>query len=101
MRIHTFPVFILASAAMLAAAMSEARPRALLIGVADVPNNELPGIDLDIDNMKKVAGVMGFASGDVKVLFNQQATYANVRQTLATWVREGVGPNDHVLIYFS
>jgi metacaspase-1 len=79
----------------------EARPRALLIGVADVPNNELPGIDLDIDNMKTVAEVMGFASGDVKVLYNAQATYANVRQALATWVRSGVGPDDHVLIYFS
>jgi metacaspase-1 len=101
MRIHTFSVFVLALAAMLAAAMSEARQRALLIGVADVPNNELPGIDLDIDNMKKVAEVMGFASGDIKVLFNEQATYANVRQALATWVRNGVGQGDHVLIYFS
>ena len=35
------------------------------------------------------------------VLYNEQATHANVTQALATWVREGVGPNDHVLIYFS
>jgi hypothetical protein len=101
MRIRTFALFILAIGSMLAATMSAARQRALLIGVADVPHNELPGIDLDIDNMKKVAEVMGFANGDVKVLFNEQATYANVRQALATWVRNGVGPEDHVLIYFS
>jgi metacaspase-1 len=92
---------VLPTSALLGSSACQARPRALLIGVADVPNNELPGIDLDIDNMKKVAEVMGFASGDVKVLFNAQATYANVRQALATWVRSGVGPDDHVLIYFS
>ena len=100
MRIRVLAVG-LAAAALLLSSPSPARPRALLIGVADVPNNMLPGIDLDIDNMKKVAEVMGFAAGDVKVLFNEQATYANVRHALATWVREGVRPEDHVLIYFS
>ncbi len=87
--------------ALLGTLPCEARPRALLIGVADVPHNELPGIDLDIDNMKKVAEVMGFADSDIKVLFNSQATYANVHQALTTWVRNGVGPQDRVLIYFS
>src|SRR5579862_5852862 len=87
--------------AALFTAAAEARPRALLIGVADVPNNELPGIDLDMDNMKKVAAIMGFAPEDIKVLFNQQATHANVMQALNGWAREGVGPEDKVLIYFS
>jgi hypothetical protein len=68
--------------------------------VGDVPNNPLPAIDLDIDNMKNVAAVMGFTPGDIKVLFDEPATYANVRRALASWVREGVGPDDHVLIYF-
>ena len=92
---------VLAAAALLAASPVHAHPRALLIGVGDIPHHQLPAIDLDIDNMKKVAEVMGFAPGDIKVLFDQQATYANVKQALATWVRDGVGPNDHVLIYFS
>jgi metacaspase-1 len=78
-----------------------ASPRALLIGVGDVPNNPLPAIDLDLDNMKKVAEVMGFTAADIKVLFDQQATYANVHQALIAWIRDGVGPNDKVLIYFS
>src|SRR4029077_12715381 len=91
---------LLAGAPLLAPA-ALANPRALLIGVGDVPNNALPAIDLDIDNMKKVAQVMGFRPGDIKVLFDEQATYANVRRALATWVREGVGPDDRVLIYFS
>jgi metacaspase-1 len=101
MRSRTLALALFIAGTLLLAAVGEARPRALLIGVADVPNNELPGIDLDIDNMKKVAAVMGFAPGDIKVLFNQQATYANVKQALATWVRDGVGPDDRVLIYFS
>jgi len=100
MRLRALPLSLLAAAALLAGA-ARASPRALLIGVGDVPNNPLPAIDLDIDNMKRVAQVMGFKPADIKVLFNEQATYGNVRQALATWVRSGVGPDDHVLIYFS
>ncbi len=92
---------VLALAALALAGTVRAAPKALLIGVADVPHNELPGVDLDIDNMKKIAELMGFAGSDVRVLMNQQATYANVRLALGDWVREGVRPEDHVLVYFS
>jgi len=101
MKIRTLLLCALATGLLLGARAADARPRALLIGVGDVPNNALPAIDLDIDNMRNVAVDMGFAPGDIKVLFNEQATYASVRQALATWVRDGVGPDDHVLIYFS
>jgi hypothetical protein len=101
MRIKLPTALAMLAAATLLAGAVQARPRALLIGVADVPNYELPGIDLDIDNMKKVAAIMGFAPADIKVLFNQEATRANVLHTLDTWAREDVGPNDRVLIYFS
>jgi metacaspase-1 len=101
MRTPALLLCVLAGAVLLGAAPAQARQRALLIGVGDVPNNPLPAIDLDIDNMKKVAAVMGFTPGDIKVLFDEEATYANVRRALASWVREGVGPDDHVLIYFS
>jgi metacaspase-1 len=100
MRARALLLSLLAAAPLLAPA-ARASPRALLIGVGDVPNNALPAIDLDIDNMKKVARVMGFAPGDIKVLFDEQATYANVRQALGSWVRDGVGADDRVLIYFS
>jgi hypothetical protein len=90
----------LAAGALLAGAV-QASPRALLIGVGDIPNNFLPGVDIDIDNMKKVAEIMGFKPADIKVLLDEQATYANVRQALATWTRRGVEPDDHVLIYFT
>ena len=101
MRIRALAVGLFAATALLNVAGSGAAPRALLIGVADVPHNPLPGIDLDLDNMKKVAEILGFHPGDIKVLMNQQATYANVRQALGTWVKDGVQPQDHVLIYFS
>lgn len=91
---------VLTAGAFLTAAV-QASPRALLIGVGDIPNNFLPGVDLDLDNMKKVAGIMGFRPAEIKVLSNDQATYANVTQALATWPRNGVGPDDRVLIYFS
>jgi metacaspase-1 len=100
MRVRALLLSLLAGAPLLVAVV-HASPRALLVGVGDVPNNPLPGIDLDVDNMKKVAQVMGFAPTDVKVLFDEQATYANVRKALTTWVRDGVGPDDRVLIYFS
>jgi metacaspase-1 len=99
LRIPALLLTVIAAAVLAPAA--PASPRALLIGVGDVPHNALPAIDLDIDNMKKVAKVMGFKPGEIKVLFNEQATYANVRQALTTWVRNGVAADDHVLIYFS
>jgi metacaspase-1 len=91
----------LALGAFLVATPLQAAPRALLIGVGDIPGAELPAIDLDIDNMKKVAGIIGFKPDQIKVLFGDQATYANVKQALGGWLRDGVGPSDRVLIYFS
>lgn len=77
--------------------------KALLIGVGkyQLPNNDLPGIDLDIENMRHVAGLMGIAPGDIRVLFDEQASYAGVKSALTTWLRDGVAPDDRVLIYFS
>ena len=88
-------------AGMLVASSLHAESRALLIGVGDVRGHPLPAIDLDIDNMRKVAVIMGFKPDDVKVLFNEQATAANVKQALGTWAKDGVGPDDRVMIYFS
>jgi metacaspase-1 len=93
----------IAAFALLSATSARAASKALLIGVGtyELPNNDLPGIDLDIDNMKHVAQIMGFAPAETKVLFNDEATYAGVKQALTVWLRDGVGPTDRVLIYFS
>jgi metacaspase-1 len=78
-----------------------ASQRALLVGVGDVKGFPLPGIDVDMDNMRKTALLMGFKPDEIKVLFDEQATLANVTAALNGWVRDGVGASDHVLIYFS
>jgi metacaspase-1 len=82
---------------------SVAASRVLLVGVGkyQLPNNDLPGIDLDIENMKHVAKIMGFAPAEIRVLFDAQATHTGVKSALTTWLRDGVGPDDRVLIYFS
>jgi metacaspase-1 len=101
MRYRVRLLCLLAAGLSLSTGLANAASRALLIGVADVPGNPLPGIDLDLDNMKKVAELMGFKPNEIRVIFNQQATYANVKQALGSWARDGVGPDDRVLIYFS
>jgi metacaspase-1 len=92
-----------ATLALACAGPAVAGSKALLIGVGtyELPGNDLPGIDLDVANMKHVAEIMGFAAADTKVLFNEQATYAGVKQALTGWLRDGVRPNDRVLVYFS
>ncbi len=86
-----------------------AEPRALLIGVGEYPvlaqgaasDPRLPGIDIDIANMRRVARIMGFEPSQVSVLFNGDATHERVVRELSTWARDGVRPEDPVLIYFS
>jgi caspase domain-containing protein/uncharacterized protein DUF4384 len=92
---------IIAATCLAVAAPAHANQRALLIGVGDVKGFPLPGIGVDMDNMRKTALLMGFKPDDIKVLFDEQATLANVTAALNGWIREGVSPNDHVLIYFS
>src|SRR5271165_4387825 len=103
--LRIFTLLLVAAAALAAVCPSTtwAASRVLLIGVGkyELPNNDLPGVDLDIDNMRKVAQIMGFAPQDTKVLFDEEATYAGVKTALGTWLHEGVNPSDRVLIYFS
>jgi len=97
----TWNQWLLGAVLLLPMSLGHATSKALLIGVGDVQGFPLPAIDVDIQNMRKVAGILGFQPADIKVLFNEQATNANVQATLNGWLREGVGPNDRVLIYFS
>ncbi len=81
----------------------------MLVGVGDYPNlakgakldPTLPGIDLDIANMQQVTTIMGFQPSQVRVLFNTDATYDRVVREISTWTRDGVRPEDPVVIYFS
>lgn len=78
-----------------------AEDRALLIGVGkyQLERANLPGIDLDISMMEQAVRTLGFRS--IKTLQNDEATLANVEQALSSWLVEGVGKNDRVLVYYS
>ena len=81
----------------------EGENRALLIGVGDyaLPNNDLPGIDRDIAAMKRVAGHMGFAPGQIKILADRGATSRAIKSAIENWLIKGAGPGDRILFYFS
>ncbi|NCC26623.1 MAG: DUF4384 domain-containing protein [Gammaproteobacteria bacterium] len=86
------------------AAVGLADDRALLVGLgqnSDPAVKPLPGIDLDLDMMRSVSRVLGFAPSQIKVLENEAATDDAVRDALSTWLVDGVGEQDRVLFYFS
>lgn len=89
----------------LCATTARAEDRALLIGVGQyreaAMGADLPGIELDIGVMKEVAESLGFKPAATRVLLNQQATQAAVRQALQQWLVDGTSPTDRVLIYYS
>ena len=82
---------------------SMAEDRALLIGVGQYQDSRinLPGIGLDINIMKDVTNLLGFKTGQVKILSDSESTLANVEKTMKNWLTNGVTKNDRVLIYFS
>ena len=94
--------------ALLLAAMlampAVAADRALLVGVGNfqgAPRLALAGIDVDLATMSTVANRLGFTPPEIRVLHNAEATLAAVKSGLGQWVRDGVGPDDQVLVYLS
>lgn len=70
---------------------------ALLVGVAKYQNGDtLPGIKSDINQMKELLQSRGF---HVRVLFNQQATLANVKNSLNSY--RNLSSNDSFFFYVS
>lgn len=73
--------------------------RALLVGVGNYARvSGLTGIDIDLDTMRNLAPLLGYA--DIEVLQDGQATHANVRAALERLIRD-LGPDDRALFYFS
>ena len=77
---------------------------ALLIGAgkyADPYVPSLSGPPNDVDSMKSVLmRRWGFAEGDIKILKDETATRANIRNELAA-LKSRSQPGDEVLVYFS
>lgn len=86
------------------ATSADAASRALIMGSGEYVNNNilpnLPGIDLDMQSMHKVASELGYTADNVRELSGKQLTLANVQSAFA-WLREGLGATDHALVYFS
>ena len=84
------------------ASVASAESRALLIGVGEYqnPNANLPGIDLDIDIARKLAGQLGYRDSQITVLSNQDVTRENILREFNAMAQSVTG-NDKVFIYYS
>jgi len=80
-----------------------AMDRALLIGIGKYRNQieDLPGVKIDIANMQESAQLMGYQEEQIKVIMNEEATLANLKATIKSWLIDGTNEDDRVLIYFS
>jgi metacaspase-1 len=80
-----------------------AEQRALLVGVGnlDLPGNELPSIELDLDRMHEMLNLMGFEDRQIHTLQDESATSSAVIGEFNGWLKQGVQPGDRVVFYFS
>ena len=76
--------------------------RALLIGVGtyQIPNKDLPGIDVDLELMKNSLIRMGFSQEEMHFLLNEDATFKNIKHEITTWLTNDVSVDDRVVLYF-
>ena len=81
----------------------QAENRALLIGIGKYknPRLNLQGIDKDIAVMKNIAARTGFQPKQIMTLTDEQATYEGIVRAIRTWLIQGAGPADRVLLYYS
>ncbi len=89
----------------MASSSAEAADRVLLVGVGTYQNSrenlpDLPGIGIDIQRMTRVAGLLGYESGQIKILQDENATAINVEKAIGNWLGQA-GADDRVLFYFS
>lgn len=80
-----------------------AEQRALLVGVGklDIPGNDLPSIELDLDRMHEMLNLMGFEDRQIHTLQDEAATSTAVIAEFNGWLKQGVQPADRVVFYFS
>ena len=99
-RLLLFFVFFLL---ILSATPATAADKALLIGIGKyrMKGIDLPGIDKDVETMRKVALTLGYKPENIKVLMDEQATLKNIEAAVDEWLIAGVGPDDRALFYFS
>lgn len=81
---------------------STARPKALLVGVDRYqdPNNNLSGCVNDVYRMSEVLQELGFDVSDIRLLVNERATAAAMRDRLA-WLLQDAGDCAERVLFFS
>jgi len=80
--------------------------RALLVGIEEYKHPEklrtLNGVRQDVELTKKVlTEKAGFATDQIRVLLDRDATRDNVAKNFKDWLIKETGPGDTVLFYFS
>ncbi len=81
----------------------QAANKALLIGTTayEVESSNLPGIDLDLVEMKRVARKLGFEKENIRTLKGKDVTLGNLKYQFSSFLNTNVLPSDTVLIYYS
>ncbi|HEY6257109.1 MAG TPA: caspase family protein [Xanthobacteraceae bacterium] len=110
MRFNAWFALILASC-ILSAGPSQARDRALVVGVNKYPNlifehahggKDLRGAVADAETfVDLLVNIFHFDRSDIKLLTDAQATNRNILDGLQTWLIDGSQPGDRVVLYFS
>lgn len=94
----------LASATRARRAAEAAKPsqRALLIGIADYPNpaDRLEGPVNDVFRMSATLQELGFPADNIRVVLNDRATAAGIRERLR-WLLADAKPGDTMLLHFA
>ena len=100
----TIRALLATTAALTVASSVWAEDRALLVGVgtygSEYPFRSLDGIHNDIETMRDVVRHLGFDDQQVRVLEDEEATYAGILLAFDELI-EAVGPEDRALFYFS
>lgn len=90
------------SAAVRKSAQSGARTRALLVGIADYPDEaaRLDGPVNDVFSVSAALQELGFAADDIRVVLNERATTQGLRERLK-WLLADARPGDQLVFYFA
>ncbi|HMX98417.1 MAG TPA: caspase family protein [Agitococcus sp.] len=93
---------LLLSLILCSAGSAYATSKALIVGVGKYknPDNDLPGIDLDVDMAQQIAQRLGVNSKNMQFLRDEAASIQGMRNGLK-WLSQDVNEADRVVIYVS
>lgn len=83
--------------------VSNAGNRALLIATTSYedPIQNLPGLELDLQQMERFTRKLGFEPEEIKTLVDADVTLENIQRHFAGFLSEGVDADDTILIYYT